>query len=57
MPLPNLQQAKRELDERGFVVLPGFIDPAWLTELQQTTEGQFEVEGEEDMVHCVGVAR
>jgi len=47
MPLPNLQQAKRELDERGFVVLPGFIDPAWLTELQQTTEGQFEYEGEE----------
>jgi len=47
MLLPDLQQAKRELDERGFVVLPGFIDPAWLTELQQTTEGQFEVEGAE----------
>jgi len=47
MPLPDLQLAKRELDERGFVVLPEFIDPAWLTELQQTTEGQFQVEGAE----------
>jgi ectoine hydroxylase-related dioxygenase (phytanoyl-CoA dioxygenase family) len=45
MPLPDLQQAKRELDERGFVVLPGFIDPAWLDELQHATERQFEQEG------------
>lgn len=47
MPLPDLQQAKRELDERGFVVLPGFIDPAWLTELQRTTESLFDLEGAE----------
>ncbi len=45
MPLPDLAQAKRELDERGFVVLPEFIDPAWLVELQQATERLFEVEG------------
>lgn len=45
MPLPELSQAKRELDERGFVVLPGFIDPAWLAELQMAIERQFEQEG------------
>lgn len=47
MPLPEKHQAKRELDERGFVVLPEFIDPAWLAELQQATERQFEKEGVE----------
>jgi ectoine hydroxylase-related dioxygenase (phytanoyl-CoA dioxygenase family) len=46
MPLPDLQQAKRELDERGFVVLPEFIDPGWLTELQQATKRLFDLEGE-----------
>jgi ectoine hydroxylase-related dioxygenase (phytanoyl-CoA dioxygenase family) len=45
MTLPDLQQAKRELDERGFVVLPGFIDLDWLAELQQTTECLFDLEG------------
>ena len=45
MPLPDLNQAKRELDERGFVVLEEFIDPGWLAELQQATERQFEIEG------------
>lgn len=45
MPLPDLTQARRELDEHGFVVLPEFIDPAWLAELQLATERQFEQEG------------
>ncbi len=47
MPLPDLQQAKRELDERGFVVLPGFIDPTWLNDLQRATESLFDLEGAE----------
>lgn len=46
MSLPDFDQAKRELDEHGFVVLPEFIDPAWLAELQEMTERQFELEGE-----------
>lgn len=45
MPLPELSQAKRELDERGFVVLEEFIDADWLAELQQATEQQFKLEG------------
>ncbi len=40
------EQAQRKLDELGFVVLPGFIDPAWLTELQAATEARFEQEGD-----------
>jgi len=40
------EQAQREFDELGFVVLPGFIEPAWLTELQAATEAQFEQEGD-----------
>jgi len=47
MPLPDLQQAKLELDERGVVVLPGFIDPTWLAELQRATESLFDLEGAE----------
>lgn len=47
MPLPDLNQAKREFDERGFVVLEEFIDPGWLAELQQATEHQFDREGSE----------
>lgn len=46
MTLPDLNQAKIELDERGFVVLPGFISPDWLAELQQRTEQLFEQEGD-----------
>lgn len=45
MPLPDLNQAKTALDEYGFVVLPEFLDPDWLQELQQTTEQQFAAEG------------
>ena len=45
MPLPDFTQARRELDDRGFVVLPEFIDPAWLAELQLATKRQFEHEG------------
>ena len=45
MPLPDFIQAKRELDEHGFVVLPDFIDSAWLAELQRTTESLFDLEG------------
>jgi ectoine hydroxylase-related dioxygenase (phytanoyl-CoA dioxygenase family) len=45
MPLPDLIHAKRELDEHGFVVLPDFIDSAWLAKLQRTTESLFELEG------------
>lgn len=46
MPLPDLSQAKRELDERGFVVLEGFIGTEWLGELQTATERLFQLEGE-----------
>ena len=46
MTFPDSHQAKRELDERGFVVLEKFIDPDWLADLQHATERQFEVEGE-----------
>ncbi|NQV26622.1 MAG: phytanoyl-CoA dioxygenase family protein [Rhodopirellula sp.] len=45
MPLPDLNQARRDLDERGFVVLEEFIDADWLSELQQATERLFEIEG------------
>ena len=45
MPLPDLNQAKRELDDRGFVVLEEFIDADWLAGLQEATERQFEFEG------------
>jgi len=45
MTLPDLNQAKRELDERGFVVLEEFVDQDWLAELQRATERQFELEG------------
>ena len=31
-------QAQQELDELGFVVLPGFIEPVWLAELQAATQ-------------------
>ncbi len=41
------EQAQRELDELGFVVLPGFIEPVWLAELQAETEAQFEQEGDD----------
>ena len=47
MPLPSLNQAQHELDERGFVVLEEFIAPDWLADLQQATERQFEAEGAE----------
>ena len=47
MPLPDLNQAQCELDERGFVVLEKFIDPDWLANLQQATKRQFEIEGAE----------
>ncbi len=45
MPLPELNQARRELDERGFVVLEEFIDADWLSDLHQATERLFEIEG------------
>lgn len=45
MPLPDLPQARQELDERGFVVLEGFIDDQWLAGLQAETERLFEQEG------------
>ncbi len=38
--------AQRELDEFGFIVLPEFIEPDWLAELQIATERQFELEGD-----------
>ena len=47
MPLPSLNQAQHELDERGFVVLEEFIAPDWLADLQQATGRQFEAEGAE----------
>ena len=40
------EQAQRELDELGFVVLPGFVNAAWLAELQTATEAQFNLEGD-----------
>jgi ectoine hydroxylase-related dioxygenase (phytanoyl-CoA dioxygenase family) len=43
MPFNELQ---RRLDEDGFVVLEDFIEADWLVELQQATERQFELEGE-----------
>lgn len=46
MPLPDLNQARRELDERGYVVLQGFIDQDWLIELRTATNQQFDLEGE-----------
>lgn len=45
MPLPDRNQAKTALDECGFIVLPEFVDPDWLQELQQATEQQFAAEG------------
>ena len=46
MQLPDMSQAKRELDERGFVVLEGFIDADWMDELRTATGRQFEIEGD-----------
>jgi len=43
--LPDVEMLRRELDEAGFVVLPGFIDPVWLAELRETTERLFDQEG------------
>ncbi|MBI1313102.1 phytanoyl-CoA dioxygenase family protein [bacterium] len=40
-------QAQRELDERGFIVLPDFIPPRWLFELRMATEAQFAQEGDD----------
>ncbi|MHC4874898.1 MAG: phytanoyl-CoA dioxygenase family protein [Planctomycetota bacterium] len=40
-------EAQRQLEDLGFVVLPDFIQPEWLTELQLATERQFELEGDE----------
>jgi ectoine hydroxylase-related dioxygenase (phytanoyl-CoA dioxygenase family) len=40
------EMAQREFDELGFVVVPGFVDAAWLTELQAATEAQFDLEGD-----------
>lgn len=40
------KQAQSELDELGFVVLPGFVDAAWLDALQAATDAQFELEGD-----------
>ena len=37
---------KRQLDELGYVALPGFIDPEWLHELRVKVEELFEQEGE-----------
>ena len=41
----DLEGAKRGLDERGYAVLPDFISPLMLRELQQATRRRFEVEG------------
>lgn len=37
---------KRQLDEQGYVVLEGFIDPEWLRELRTRVEELYEEEGE-----------
>ena len=47
MPLPELSLSRRDLEERGYVVLEDFIDPQWLRELQIATERQFEIEGDQ----------
>jgi len=46
MPLPDKKQARNELNELGYVVLEGFMDDQWLSELQIETERLFELEGE-----------
>jgi ectoine hydroxylase-related dioxygenase (phytanoyl-CoA dioxygenase family) len=40
------EQAQRELDELGYLILPDFIEPVWLAELQAATEAQFQREGD-----------
>lgn len=40
-----LEQNKTELDEKGYTVLPGLIDGAWLAELRQRFESLCEAEG------------
>lgn len=40
------EQAQRELDEKGLVVLPDFVSSDWLAELQAATEALFEREGD-----------
>jgi len=37
---------KRQLDELGYAILDGFIDPEWLLELRLRAEELFEIEGE-----------
>jgi ectoine hydroxylase-related dioxygenase (phytanoyl-CoA dioxygenase family) len=39
--------AKRDLDELGYAVFEDFISPGWLTELQEATARQFQLEGEQ----------
>ncbi len=46
MALPDFEELKRQLEERGYVILPEFIDPATLAELREATDRQFELEGE-----------
>lgn len=47
MSLPDLQTARDELDQRGFVILQDFVAPEWLDELRTETERLFELEGEQ----------
>jgi hypothetical protein len=44
MSLTDLQ--RRHLDEQGFVLLPGFIDDAFLQELREAIHGLFDHEGD-----------
>jgi ectoine hydroxylase-related dioxygenase (phytanoyl-CoA dioxygenase family) len=43
--VPNYETLRAELDERGYVVLQDFIESTWLDELRESTERQFELEG------------
>lgn len=43
----DVETAKRRLDEVGWFVLPDFMPPDWLAELQDATEQQFQIEGEQ----------
>ena len=42
-----VQSQKRQLDELGYLVLPGFVPPPLLTELRERVETLWELEGDE----------
>ena len=43
----DLEEKKRQLNELGYFILPDFIPPDWLAELQEATERQFQLEGDQ----------